>query len=306
MYFMSGRIHFIFIDRMESDTGGSTGALYFFRRSGFYDWKRLPDLSAGAELADVSGDISTGTFSAGVEYRRKDYGTKPCKSVSDPVSYDRLSEAVCSADLFIYYSLARELHAILVFCSSAVTVFRADDIFLSPIVESQVETWSGSSRKEKEGGRSMIWEAMNKSLIIKNMKADSYEDVFRQLGGALINEGYVKSSYVNALCAREKAYPTGLDIDGFGVAIPHTDVSHVKQAATAIAVLKNPVTFIQMGSEDEEVSVKLVFMLAVAEPESYMEELQRILSIIQDKSVLNQIAEAEDEEKIIEIIREQV
>lgn len=151
---MSGRIYFIFIDRMESDTGGSTGALYFFRRSGFYDWKRHPDLSVSAELVDVSGDIFTGAFSAGMEYRRKDYGTKSGKSVSDPVSYDRLSEAVCSADLFIHYSLARELHAILVFSSNAVTAFRADDIFLSPIVESQVEAWSGSSREEKrEAGR---------------------------------------------------------------------------------------------------------------------------------------------------------
>ncbi len=150
----------------------------------------------------------------------------------------------------------------------------------------------------------MIWEALKKSLIMKDMEADSYEEVFQQLGGALVREGYAKDSYVNALCAREKEYPTGLDIDGFGVAIPHTDVSHVNQAATAIAVLKNPVTFIQMGSDDEEVSVKLVFMLAVVEPNAHMEELQRILSIIQDKAVLEQITEAEDEEKLIEIIKE--
>ena len=35
-----------------------------------------------------------------------------------------------------------------------------------------------------------------------------------------------------------------------------------------------------------------------------MEELQRILSIIQDKAVLEQIAEAQDEETMIEIIKE--
>ena len=150
----------------------------------------------------------------------------------------------------------------------------------------------------------MIWEALKKSLIVKEMEADSCEDVFRQLGGALIREGYAKSTYIEALCTREKEYPTGLDIEGFGVAIHHTDVSHVNQAATAIAVLKNPVTFIQMGSDDEEVSVKLVFMLAVVEPKAHMEELQRILSIIQDKAVLEQIAEAQDEETMIEIIKE--
>lgn len=150
----------------------------------------------------------------------------------------------------------------------------------------------------------MIWEALKKSLIIMDMEADSYEDVFRQLGGKLTSEGYTKSSYVDALCAREKEYPTGLDIDGFGVAIPHTDVSHVNQAATAIAVLKQPVTFVRMGSDDEKVSVSLVFMLSVAEPDAYIEELQKILLIIQDTKVLKQIKEAEDEDQIIGIIKE--
>ena len=150
----------------------------------------------------------------------------------------------------------------------------------------------------------MIWEALKESLVILDMKAASCRDVFSRLGGALIREGYVKDTYIDALCAREKEYPTGLDIGGFGVAIPHTDASQVYRAATAIAVLKNPVTFIQMGSDDEEVSVKLVFMLAVVEPKAHMEELQRILSIIQDKAVLEQIAEAQDEETMIEIIKE--
>ena len=46
----------------------------------------------------------------------------------------------------------------------------------------------------------MIWEALKKSLIVKEMEADSCEDVFRQLGGALIREGYAKSTYIEALC----------------------------------------------------------------------------------------------------------
>ena len=54
----------------------------------------------------------------------------------------------------------------------------------------------------------MIWEALKKSLIVKEMEADSCEDVFRQLGGALIREGYAKSTYIEALCTREKEYPT--------------------------------------------------------------------------------------------------
>lgn len=150
----------------------------------------------------------------------------------------------------------------------------------------------------------MIWEELKESLMILGMEADSSDDIFKQLGGVLTHEGYTKDSYVEALIKREKEFPTGLDIDGFGVAIPHTDVSHVKKAATGVAVLKKPVTFIQMGTDDEEVEVKLVFMLSVVDPNAHIDELQRILSIIQDTNVLEQLSQADDAGKIIEIVKE--
>lgn len=150
----------------------------------------------------------------------------------------------------------------------------------------------------------MIWEGLKKSLILMEMEASSSQDVFRQLGGVLIKEGYAKDSYIDALLTREKEYPTGLDIDGFGVAIPHTDVSHVNRAGTAIAVLKSPVTFLQMGTDDEEVSVKLVFMLSVTDPDAHIDELQKILAVIQDTEVLKKLAGAENAQEIIDIIRE--
>lgn len=150
----------------------------------------------------------------------------------------------------------------------------------------------------------MIWEQLKESLIIMGMEADSSEDVFRQLGGALIREGYAKDSYIDALAAREKEFPTGLDIEGIGVAIPHTDVSHINKAGTGIAVLKHPVAFIQMGTDDEEVSVRLVFMLSVADPNAHIEELQKILAVIQDTGVLGKLLGAKDAQEVIDIVKE--
>lgn len=150
----------------------------------------------------------------------------------------------------------------------------------------------------------MIWEELKESLIVIGMEAASSQDVFAQLGGALTREGYTKTSYVAALAAREKDYPTGLDINGIGVAIPHTDVSHVNKAAIAIAVLKEPVKFIQMATDDEEVKVKLVFMLSVVDPDAHLEELKQILAVIQDTAVLEKLTAATEKQEIIEIIKE--
>lgn len=150
----------------------------------------------------------------------------------------------------------------------------------------------------------MIWEELKDSLIFTGLDAASYEDVMRQVGRAFIREGYVKESYIDALIAREQEFPTGLDVDGVGVAIPHTDVSHVKMAGTGIAVLKEPVTFVQMGTDDETVDVRLVFMLAVVNPNEHIDQLQRILAVIQDTKVLKQLLDVKDADQIIEIIKE--
>lgn len=150
----------------------------------------------------------------------------------------------------------------------------------------------------------MIWEELNESLIFTGLKAKSSDDVMETVGGAFIREEYCKESYVEALKNREAEFPTGLDIDGIGVAIPHTDVSHVNKSGIAISVLETPVTFVQMGTDDETTEVKLVFMLAVKDPGAHMEHLQRIITIIQDKEVLGKLLEVTNKQEIIEVIKE--
>ena len=150
----------------------------------------------------------------------------------------------------------------------------------------------------------MIWQQLNPALIFPETDAADSEDALRQLGSAVTREGYAKESYVQALLERERDYPTGLDVNGYGVAIPHTSVDHVNRPGIAIAVLNRPVTFIQMGTDDETVGVRILFMLAVVDPDKHIDELQRILEIIQDTGVLEALLAARDPETIINLIKE--
>lgn len=150
----------------------------------------------------------------------------------------------------------------------------------------------------------MIWEELDKNLIHLHMDAATPNEVFEQLGGALIERGYSKDTYVDALKEREAQFPTGLDIQGFGVAIPHTDAGYVMKETEGIATLKHPVKFIQMGSDDTPVMIKVVFMLAIEDPKTHIKKLQQILRIIQDKAVLERIYEADSNEEVIDIIKQ--
>lgn len=149
----------------------------------------------------------------------------------------------------------------------------------------------------------MIWEDLNLELVFPKLEVRNSSEIMEKMGSTFIKEGLCKESYINALIKREAEFPTGIDVDGFGIAIPHTDVSHVNVAGIGVATLKESVKFIQMGTDDEEVNVKVVVMLAIDNPNEHLSMLQNILNILQDQNVLKALAEAKEKEEIIEIIK---
>lgn len=66
----------------------------------------------------------------------------------------------------------------------------------------------------------MIWEELRDDLIFYDLQAVDYKEVLQSMGDAMIQAGYGEEGFTEAVLEREKDYPTGLDIDGIGVAIP--------------------------------------------------------------------------------------
>lgn len=62
----------------------------------------------------------------------------------------------------------------------------------------------------------------------------------------LTQQGYVTEGFTDAIIAREAVFPTGLQFEDYGVAIPHTDSDYVRETKIAIMTLKEPVPFIQI------------------------------------------------------------
>lgn len=150
----------------------------------------------------------------------------------------------------------------------------------------------------------MIWETLNKKLILTGCEAAGKEDVFQKVGGLLIREGYCRDSYIKALTDREKEYPTGLDINGVGVAIPHTDVSHVIRSTIVPAILKKPVAFELMGGDEgDRVDVSIVFIMAIQDPKAHLDQVKVLLKILQDNNVLRELMSAKSEEDVIQTIK---
>ena len=145
---------------------------------------------------------------------------------------------------------------------------------------------------------------LHEDLILLNYEAESKEELLQKLSKILKDKGYVKDSFTEGVLQREIIYPTGLNTNGVKVAIPHTDPIHVEKPAILVALLKNPVSFKEMGSGVNDVEAKLIFMLAVKDPSCQVETLSKLMSIFSDKDKLISIYNSTTTKEVIDKLSE--
>lgn len=140
--------------------------------------------------------------------------------------------------------------------------------------------------------------AIEEELILVKEKISSREDIIKKLGGMLLDNGYVKATYTQAVLNREVEYPTGLQARVTGVAIPHTDTEHVIKPAVAIATLEEAVIFNGMGMPDTKVDVDIVIMLAIHDPKQVIRILRSVIFILEDDNALKNMQTAKSKSEI--------
>lgn len=148
--------------------------------------------------------------------------------------------------------------------------------------------------------------SIEEDLVLLDVVAKDKFDLLSQVADRLFEKGYVKSSYKDAVIAREKIFATGLPTALGGVAIPHTDVEHVVSPAICMARLASPVDFVIMGDDKETVSVDFVFMLAMKEAHAQIELLQNLMGILQDEEALRFVKMEKSAEKIAAFVKERL
>lgn len=140
---------------------------------------------------------------------------------------------------------------------------------------------------------------LDQDAICLNLDAKNAEDAIENLGIRLYIDGYVRDTFVDAALAREKKLPTGLPLGGdINAAIPHTDIIHVLKPGVAMATLKRPVIFKNMVQPEEDVSVRLVFLLSLEHPHSQIEMLQEIAGVLQKPEIVEKLMAANSFEDV--------
>jgi transcriptional antiterminator/mannitol/fructose-specific phosphotransferase system IIA component (Ntr-type) len=97
------------------------------------------------------------------------------------------------------------------------------------------------------------------NLIFVNLKTNSFKDLITLMGEALYENGYVKEKFTYTVIERERKFPTGLETL-IPIALPHADANFTLKKGIAIATLKKPVIFHNMGEPKNFVQVRIVLM----------------------------------------------
>ncbi|MFL8938329.1 PTS sugar transporter subunit IIA [Rossellomorea oryzaecorticis] len=137
------------------------------------------------------------------------------------------------------------------------------------------------------------------SLFNRNFK--DREEVIAELVSRMEEKELVTNEYKQSVIEREREFPTGLQTLPFGIAIPHADSENVLQTQIGFASLENPVEFKAMGS-NEPVQVKLIFLLAIKNPNDHLDTLQKLIGIFQSEHLVNSFSACSSQDELNNVL----
>jgi PTS system galactitol-specific IIA component len=114
-------------------------------------------------------------------------------------------------------------------------------------------------------------------LILTDLVVTDRWEAIDRLSELLLKKGYVTDQYAAKTKEREEGFPTALPTEPVGVAIPHTWAEFCIEPAVAVAILKEPIPWIEMGTKDKLRDVQIVLALSITQPEKQVHFLKTII-----------------------------
>ncbi len=127
------------------------------------------------------------------------------------------------------------------------------------------------------------------TLVVLDLDATSQADQFAAVAAALGERDMVRESFVDALQARERAYPTGLNLGDFQIALPHVDPEHVTTPGLVVCRNSNPIDFMAMDNHALALPVRLSLWPIVTDPQRQVGLLGALLQLLGAPGVYGQL-----------------
>lgn len=148
-----------------------------------------------------------------------------------------------------------------------------------------------------------------RELIQFDWEVKDQDEFFDKMADKLLELGYVKDTFKDAIKTREANYPTALPVEPYPVAIPHADPENIIKPFIACTRLKNPIKWCEMSNNDVQHDVKFIFMLGFLgghdDPNAgneHVELLQVLVTNFQKPEVMDKLVNAKTEDEYMEAV----
>ncbi|MFF2449429.1 PTS sugar transporter subunit IIA [Neobacillus sp. NPDC058068] len=135
----------------------------------------------------------------------------------------------------------------------------------------------------------MLKQYLYDDLVFLDKEYKDYEDLLSDIMNTLVSKHYVEREFEGALLEREKEFPTGLQLDGYAVAIPHGGSQYVLKDFISLVTLKNPIRMNRMDNPEEALEVDILFMIGFSKSETHLQCLKQLMGLIQDPKVIEDL-----------------
>lgn len=140
-------------------------------------------------------------------------------------------------------------------------------------------------------------------LIFVQGNFSSPVEIFEQVYEQALELGWVRSDFLERIKQREEIFPTGIQLEKYGAAIPHTDAECILTEFVAVITNKKPVQFTSMEDRDKKVTTDIVFILGLNQPQAQLEMLQSLMGLLQNDNILEEVLASKDSEQLIYAIK---
>lgn len=147
---------------------------------------------------------------------------------------------------------------------------------------------------------------ISKEVINLNMDCIDKEDFFQIVHNKVFDLGYVTEEFKEKILEREGVFPTGINLGDYGVAIPHTDAQYIKEEFISICTFKDKIELNSMEDQNEVVPVKLAFVLGLNQPHNQLTVLTELMTIIQNKELVEKIINSSNSDEVLETIKSEI
>lgn len=148
---------------------------------------------------------------------------------------------------------------------------------------------------------------IRKELVIVHPDVKDHETAIRRLVDLMVRQGFADPRFADDAIARERIFPTGLPTLPVATAMPHADPDHLNSSSVAVAVLADPVSFGQMGTDGSvTVEARIVFLLGIKERDKQVTMIGELMALLQNASLLDSLSRAQTPDEAFELLTSRV